>query len=247
MNEDFLVSAGEFEGPLDLLLSLIEKRKLHISDVSLAEITDAYMQYIEAFEAGEEKESHKDMADFVFVAATLMLIKSLALLPSLQPTPEEESAIHDLEDRLQEYAKIKERARLLAERFGPLAFLPRGELKAKSIVFAPSNDLSLSALRDALLASLASIPKKELLPKRVIQRIVSLEEVVSNLISRVQENFSLRFRDFTGGTAAKVDVIVSFLAMLELVRRGAVLATQAEHFGEIDLQVGEASVPRYGM
>lgn len=243
MNDDFHVTAGEFQGPLDVLLALIEKRKMHISDVSLAEITDSYMDYMQTLEDG----SHKDIADFVLVAATLMLIKSLALLPSLQITPEEESSIHDLEDRLREYQKIKDRARFIAQRFGNPTFFPRGEMKQRDIVFSPSRDLSSASLRDALLGALHSIPKKQVLPKKVIEKIISLEEVVNRLVSRVQDAFSLRFHEFAAGSGKKADVIVSFLAMLELVRRGALLASQNKHFGEIELQTNQPDTPRYGI
>lgn len=242
MNDDFHVTAGEFQGPLDVLLSLIEKRKLHVSTVSLASVTDSYMEYMK----GLENAAYKDIADFVLVAATLMLIKSLALLPSLQITPEEESSIHDLEDRLKEYQKIKDRARVLAARFGPPAFLPRGEIKAREVVFSPSKDLSGESLKDALWGALRAIPKKEIVPRAIISKVMSLEEMVTRLASRVQESFSLRFNEFASGASSRVEVIVSFLAMLELVRRGALLASQAEHFGDIELQTGEANVPRYG-
>mgnify|MGYP001582331328 FL=1 len=94
--------------------------------------------------------------------------------------------------------------------------------------------------------ALKAIPRKEVVPRAIINKVISLEEVVSKLVNRVQENFSLRFKDFTAGNTNRVEVIVSFLAMLELVRRGALLASQAEHFGDIELQTNEATVPRYG-
>ena len=243
MNDDFHVQAGEFEGPLDVLLHLIEKRKLHVSDVSLVSVTDSYMEYMKSL----ENEPYKDMADFVLVAATLMLIKSLALLPSLQVTPEEESSIHDLEERLRQYQKVKDHAVLLSRRFGDKTFLPRGEIKSREVVFAPSRDLSSENLKNALWGALSTIPKKESVPRAIISKVVSLEEVVSRLVSRVQENFSLRFNDFAADSKNRVELIVSFLAMLELVRRGALLANQSEHFGDIELQTGVPAVPRYGV
>ncbi len=243
MNDDFHVIAGEFTGPLDVLLSLIEKRKLHISDVSLADVTDGYMEYMKSL----EDEPFRDIADFVLVAATLMLIKSLSLLPSLQVTPEEESAIHDLEDRLKLYAEVKEQAKLLGERFGEPTFFPRGEVKNKEVVFAPSRDMSGQGLFAAIMAALHSIPSKVTTPRAIINKVISLEEMVTRLATRVQDSFSMSFKDFTKGNANRVEVIVSFLAMLELVRRGALLASQAEHFGDIELQTGVAHVPRYGV
>ena len=85
MPDDFKVKVGEFEGPMELLLNLIEEKKLHISQVSLATVADGFIDHLRLVD-GENK---KEIADFVLVASTLMLIKSLSLLPSLATTPEE--------------------------------------------------------------------------------------------------------------------------------------------------------------
>ena len=95
-----------FEGPLDLLLELVTKRKLFVNDVSLAEVTDDFIKYLDEHEKFPLGES----AEFIVIASTLMLIKSRSLLPQIALTDEEEESIHDLEDRLVFYAKVKELA-----------------------------------------------------------------------------------------------------------------------------------------
>src|SRR3989344_5879114 len=101
---DFKVRVGQFEGPLELLLELIEKKKLHISDVSISQVADEFIEYIKSFETFPTADS----ADFILIASTLLLIKSKSLLPNLSLTEEEQGSIEDLENRLVIYKKYKE-------------------------------------------------------------------------------------------------------------------------------------------
>ena len=103
MTNDFKIAVGEFEGPNDLLLQLIEKKKLHISEVALADVAESFINHMQASQAAISKAV---MADFIYVASTLMLIKSLALLPTIETTPEEMASIEELEKRLALFKKI---------------------------------------------------------------------------------------------------------------------------------------------
>src|SRR3990167_10380841 len=114
MTAKFAVKTQVFEGPLDLLLELISKRKLFVNDVSLSQVTDDFIAYIQEHDEFPLSES----AEFILVASTLMLIKSRSLLPTLELTEEEEESIHDLEDRLALYARTKELAVELKSIFG---------------------------------------------------------------------------------------------------------------------------------
>src|SRR5680860_1759995 len=106
---DFKLKMNNFEGPLDLLLSLIEKKKLHISDITLAQVTDDYISYIR----NGQNISLENIANFILVASTLVLIKSYSLISTLSITEEEKENIEDLETRLKKYQRIKELACLL--------------------------------------------------------------------------------------------------------------------------------------
>ena len=110
----YTVKTAVFEGPLDLLLELVTKRKLFVNDVSLSQVTDDFISYIDKHEEFPIGES----AEFIVIASTLMLIKSRSLLPMLKLTEDEEESIHDLEDRLVLYAKVKELALALKKIFG---------------------------------------------------------------------------------------------------------------------------------
>src|SRR3989344_4019754 len=107
MPEDFKVKVGQFEGPLELILDLIEKRKLHISDLSLSQIADEFIEHTKSY----EDFPISDSADFILIASTLLLIKSKSLLPNLSLTEEEQESIEDLENRLSSNQKCPQKDR----------------------------------------------------------------------------------------------------------------------------------------
>ena len=111
--ERFAVKTEVFEGPLELLIELVEKRKLLINDISLAAVTDEYMQRVSAM----QERSLPGTAQFVALAATLLLIKSKSLLPVLELTEEEEASIDDLQERLRQYQIVRDAAVNVAARF----------------------------------------------------------------------------------------------------------------------------------
>jgi segregation and condensation protein A len=247
LNTDFKVRVGQFEGPIELLLDLIEKRKLHISEVSLAKVADEFIEYTKSLEEASEKKKYvADLADFILVASTLLLIKSKSLLPALDLTEEERGSIEDLEKRLAQYKKYKELAAGLGKMFGNFLYFAE-ERKEAMVFFHPSQDLSLESLHNALLEALRNAPvKTESIPKVTVEKIISLEEMIDNLSKRVETSLKTSFKNFSNiGKAKKVDVIVSFLAMLELVKRGAVRVSQSKHFEDIEIESEETGIPKY--
>ena len=242
MPEDFKVRVGEFEGPLELVLDLIEKRKLHISDVSLSQVADEFIEHIKSF----EEFPIADSADFILVASTLLLIKSKSLLPNLALTEEEQGSIEDLENRLAIYKKYKELSANIGKMFGNFLYFAQ-EKKQMNIVFSPTPDISLLSLKNALYEVLQNLPQKiENLPKVMVEKIISLEEMVDKLSKRIEKSLKTSFKDFSGmGKVEKVNVIVSFLAMLELVKRGLVRVNQDKHFEDIQIENEGVGVPSY--
>jgi segregation and condensation protein A len=242
-HDGYQVRVNEFEGPLDLLLSLIEKKKLCINDVSLAEITDSFLEHIRAL----PEYSFERTTDFISVAATLILIKSLSLLPSLSLTRDEQTSIQDLEDRLITYKRICELTVRVREIFCRRTMFPRGEIRfVREPVFAPTPSLNLAYMRESVFDAINKLPIKELRPEVRVKNTINLEDVITDLVGRVQRNFKMRFNDFVGGRTEKINVIVSFLAMLELVKRGSIIANQESHFEEIHMESQICDVPRYG-
>ncbi len=252
MLEDFKVKAGEFEGPLDLLLDLIEKRKLHISDVSLSQVADDFLKYIE----NQEEFPIADSADFILIASTLLLIKSKSLLPTLDLSEDEKVSIEELENRLEKHKRYKELAAELQKMFGNFMYFPK-ESRNIQPVFNPTSEITLISVKEAMSRVLFSLPQKAAeLPSLSVKKIVSLEEMIGKLSERITSSLRMSFSDFAKtptqrkefagmDRVEKVEVIVSFLAMLELVKRGAVRVAQNNHFDEIHIESENINIPIY--
>lgn len=232
----------DFEGPIEVLLRLVEEKKLHISQVSLASVADDFIKYLESV-GGDNKEQ---MAAFIFVASTLMLIKSLTLLPNLAVTEEERGSIEDLERRLRLYQEIKKLGEKVRANYGRKIIFAREANKNFIPVFSPSQDLNLKNLVEALQRVINNLPKVEKLPQAIIQKVISLEEAITKLAERVQTALKTSFQHFVKDQKEKVNVIVSFLGMLELVKRGIVKVEQGSHFSDIAIEHSETTVPKYG-
>lgn len=254
MPDEYLVKTHIFEGPLDTLLSLIEKRKLFINDISLAQVADDYIAHVKNL----SDFPLADSSHFILIASTLVLIKSKSLLPDLTLTEEEQKDIVDLEERLRQYQKYKTLSVHLKTRFGINVEYLRLPSKEKKIVFTPDKNTEVSKMFETVKAVIENIPKKEFVPKAIIEKVISLEEMMSNLSERITKSMKMSFKDFSGhGKAdpgsrselttgqAKIHVIVSFLAMLELVKQGIINVKQDKDFHDIEIETQSISVPRY--
>jgi segregation and condensation protein A len=245
MNElsAYTVKSGAYEGPFELLLDLIEKRKLLVNEVSLASVTDDFVAF--AREAVEFPTALA--ADFISIAATLLLIKSRSLLPELELTNEEEVDVDDLAKRLAVLEKIRNAARRLAAlsaREGH-ALQCAGE-RTPDIFFAPGPALTTPRLTETLRRILTEEQEiLQKLPEVRIRPLVSIEEMMDTLRARVERAVNVSFKDFTGNTKEKVEVIVSFLALLELVKQGSIEAVQPGRYGDITISSAEVVMPRY--
>jgi segregation and condensation protein A len=235
----YKVKAGTFEGPMDVLLRLIEERKLFINEISLAAIADDYIGYVRALSEFRAN----DVTGFILVAATLVLIKSKSLLPNLSLTEEESGQIVDLERRLRLYQRIKDAGIPIKEAFGKAIIFARSEAFDMGPVFSPDELITKENMLAAMHSIIAAAPKKEALPEVTIKKVINIEEMIASLAERIQEGLRMSFSDFAGRTKGtpptkeeKVYVIVSFLAMLELVREGLINAIQDNRFEDITLE-----------
>lgn len=233
MTSAFLIKTPVFEGPLDVLLSLIEKRKLLISDISLAQVADDFLSYVKNFERFPMEQA----ADFVFVASTLVLVKSKSLLPALNLTPEEEGNIEELERRLKEYRRIKVLSVNVRRLFGKrISFFRAGSIALP--IFSPPPEFNAGIAENAMRRLIEGFPKLTKMPEVAVRKIVSLEEMMERLTLRIRDSLLTSFRQFVGTAAERADVIVSFLALLELVKQGIVRVAQHEHFEDIRIEAG---------
>ena len=237
----FTVKQDVFEGPLEVLLNLVEQKKLHINDVGLSKVTDDFLNYARSFAHFPIAES----AQFAYVASTLLLIKSKALLPQFSLSREEEESIEDLQNRLKLLQRFRALSVHVRRHFGQSPMYRPLERKVIP-VFAPSKEITSSLVLQAIRAVLLSIPKPEVLAKVAVRKVISLEHMIENLKDRVASALRMSFREFSGvHKGERVNVIVGFLAMLELVKDGLIQATQDERHGDIVMETGSVSTPRY--
>lgn len=241
------VKTSIYEGPLEVLLELIEKRKLLINDISLAQVADDYIARVNAMQELPVGET----AEFVALAATLLLIKSRSLLPTLELSDDESHDIKELEYRLAVYQIIKEASLGLGKL--DLPYLYEGRTPEMEPLYLPDASVTPQSLRQAAQTLIDGFPTTLTLPKVEVKKIVSLEEMIGQMADRVSRAFSMSFKEFTRSTSSgqakelvRGEVIVSFLALLELVKQGILKAQQDERFGDITLESHVVSTPRYG-
>lgn len=234
----FQIKMASFEGPFGLLLSLVEKRKLFINDVSLAQVTEDYLSYLNKLGGLPPAE----ISSFVLVAATLLLIKSKSLLPNLDLTSEEEGDIKNLEERLRLYELFTKLSGNIKNDFGKRIIFAPLERKNISVVFLPDDQITQNSMMTFARNVLGAMPKKIFLPEVEVKQVISIEEMIDKLTERIKQSLKMNFNDLHGKPRTreeKVVVIVGFLAMLELVRQGLMEATQQENFQDIIIEKRE--------
>ena len=234
-----------FEGPFDLLLHLIAKREVDIYEVSLATITEEYLDYIKSLQDLDLEIA----TEFLIVAATLIELKAARLLPG--PPVDDEAALAISERdmliaRLLEYRAFKDAAAALAAAMATNAgYIPRRAGPGREF-----DHLCPDLLARVSPADLRAMAARALTPKPVqtldLSHITPIRVTVAEAIARVlralRERGRVTFREITRDCTTKIDVVVRFLAVLELIKRGEADVAQAENFGEIAV-TANASTP----
>ena len=236
-NSAFQIKTTGFEGPFNLLLNLIEKRKLFINDFSLSAVTEDYLSYINKLGGLPPAE----VSSFVLVASTLLLIKSKSLLPNLDLTSEEEGDIKNLEERLRLYELFTKLGINLKNNFGQKIIFAANEQKNQVLVFLPDEQITKESMMSFAQNVLGAMPKKIFMPQVEVKTVISLEEMIDKFTERITNAMKMSFKEFSGKKDGatreeKVFVIVSFLAMLELVRNGILDAVQNDHSSDIIIE-----------
>ncbi|MFH0804831.1 MAG: segregation/condensation protein A [Patescibacteria group bacterium] len=224
----YKVKVHQFEGPLDLLLQLIEQQEMDISQVSLATVTEQYLDYLNTTSGIPTEE----LADFLVVAAKLLLIKSRILLPQLQLEEEEGT---DLERQLRLYKEFADASKVIRKLIGKHLFLFARERPAVPVerVFSPPRTLTADKLRELFAGVLREIEPWVSLPTQVIARTISIRERITSLQEHISRMESVNFRDLLASAKNKTEIIVTFLALLELVKQRSVAVVQQHVFDDI--------------
>lgn len=243
MNETsaFAIKTEHFEGPLELLINFVEKRKLLINDISLATVTDEYMRTVSAM----QELSLPNTAQFVSLAATLLLIKSKSLLPVLDLTEEETSSIEDLEERLRRYQVYRDASLEIQSHFGKKMMYEPEYVPPREPLFTPDEHCTIPELQSALYRVLSSLPKTTPKPTARVRPTISLEEMMLNLQKRIERQIKISFFDMKANETEHKNTIVSFLAILELFKQGNIIVTQISRFDDIHLELEKSGTPKY--
>ena len=242
MNEKFEVTTPAFAGPLETLLNMIEERKMSVSDISLAEVTDAYLAYVEKLPELPLGET----AQFILVASTLLLIKSRALLPTLELSEDERESVEELERRLERLRLIRKTAKVLRKDWGRAPFLLPHRAPKRVVTFNPA-DATISTLLHAAKSLVSILPKPEEMARVAVAPILALEDVIVHLKKRLATAFKAQFFELTR-SRDRHEVIVYFLGVLELVRMGSASVSQERLFDDITIEIENVTgAPKFGV
>lgn len=222
----------KFEGPLHLLLQLIEQEELDITEVSLAQVTDQYLQYLDKI----EEINPGEVADFLVIASKLLLIKSRLLLPTLNLDNEDEAV--DLERQLKLYKEYLDASKRLGEMWqtGTISyFRSKPYIIPKAQGFLPPVGLRTEHLEKAMNWLIRALEPLIRLPQVSLQKAISIQEKINYLKSLVVEHVKLNWQKIIESAKDKTDVIVSFLALLELVKQRELNVEQEGLFKDITI------------
>lgn len=227
----YRVKIEQFEGPFDLLLEIIEAKKIPLVEVSLSSVTDQFLDYIGSL----AERSPEDIIDFLVVASRLALLKSRELVPSERADDEEEGSIEELRERLRFYYVFRKAAKELrrVERKGESFYSRPAFSGFKSIFFFPPK-LKTDNLAYALQDLLKTITLPERIPQARIKDNISLQERIKEILQIMKINKEMEFSKLVGDK--KLDSkLVNFLGVLELSRLGKINIKQKNNFGTIVL------------
>ncbi len=228
----YKIKLQNFEGPLDLLLQLIESADLDITQVALADVTDQFVEYLEKI----EEKKPDILADFLVVASKLLLIKSKVLLPSLEIDSEEN--IDDLETQLKIYKEYYQASKVLAGILAQKKVLfsrKKIPLEIKT-VFNPPKNLKATQLKQVFLTILKQIEPIIKLPKKSLLKAISIKEKISHIRQQILQKIKTNFSELVSGSKNKTEVVVTFLSLLELIKQKDIKAKQNKMFGEINIE-----------
>jgi len=236
MSQEYKVKLEVFEGPLDLLLYLIKRDEIDIYDIPIEHITKQYLEFMDMF-----KMLDLDIAgEFVVMAANLIYLKSRSLLPvSVQP-PEEEADEEDprweLVRQLLEYKKFKEAAAHLHDReTAREGVFPRLAVGAEEAVERPLGDVSVFDLINAFNKILKRLDDKKEDLREIFEENFTVSDKIDLILKITAPGFAMKFTELFSGAASRSEIVITFLALLELIRLKQLRCLQSEAFGEIEV------------
>jgi len=228
---EYKVNIEQFEGPLDLLLQLIEQDELDITELSLANVAEDYLKYVNSSQTIRPEE----LADFLVVAAKLILLKSKQLMPNL--VFDEEEGI-DLETQLKMYREFVKASKEMEKmiKAGNWAYGRERSALGEVVGFFPPKDLEVGEIKGIYEKVLKRLEPFISLPKEALQKTVSIAEKIDQIRKMITSQAKSKFSEVLKRAKNKTEVIVSFLAILELTKQNIVNTTQEKLFEDITIQ-----------
>ncbi|PIR74037.1 MAG: hypothetical protein COU35_04310 [Candidatus Magasanikbacteria bacterium CG10_big_fil_rev_8_21_14_0_10_47_10] len=220
------VHLTQFDGPLDLLLSLLQEKKLAISEIAISEVTDQFLNYVEQLDEGDPEE----MADFLVIATRLLLMKSRALLPLLMPDEDDGPSLEEQLRVYKAFVEVSKHVNTAWESGLHASF--RHEPPRQAEGFSPPDNFVKGTLYESMVHLIKRLAPAKALPQIRIEKTVSVKERIQQLRALLASKKSFRLSDVLD-KKNKSDLIVGFLALLELVKQRHVLLKQTSAFADI--------------
>ena len=240
----FEVHLDNFEGPFDLLLGLIAKHKLDITEIALASVTDEFIAHIRRAQAADTDWDLGQASEFLLVAATLLDIKAARLLPQSSATDDEDFALIEARDllfaRLLQYRAFKDIARAFADRMATAAKMTARQagLEPQFASLLPELVMGITPEQLAMVAARALTPKAP--PTVGLEHLhvpqVSVREQAALLVDRLRRDRLSTFRDLVADADETIVIVARFLALLELFKEGAIAFDQPEALGALTVR-----------
>ncbi len=228
--KDFLISSGEFEGPFDKLLELIEKKKLSINDVSLSKITDEYVAFLK-----ENELKLFDTTKFIWVASILILLKSKSLLPKIIFNQGDEEDIDELKSRLKILSEFRKASQNIKNIFRKNILYKKRFRKNIEVKFRPDKNINFKNILLSMDSLVSRQKLEEKIPEKKVQKQKSLKEITEEIKKKIERYIKLTFSELVL-TSDKKESSAAFISILELFRNGFVDLEQKKDFGEIMIE-----------
>jgi segregation and condensation protein A len=224
------IQLENFTGPLDLLLQLIEEKELEITEISIASVAEQFLSYLSELEERRPDE----LADFLVIATKLLLLKSHALLPFLHVEEEEDPG--ELAAQLRMYKKYADATKLIEAQILRGAFLYPKKATPPQPGFFPPQGLVSTQLHDYFVEVLQRLEPVVRIPKAALAKVVTLREKFCQIQDLLEKEAKLHFNELLSASRDRAEVVVTFLALLELVKQQTVCVTQQKSFSDITIE-----------
>lgn len=224
----YQLKTEKFSGPIEKLLELIEDKKMDITELSLAEVVADFLNYLKTIEQKEPRM----LADFIVVASRLILIKSKALLPTLELNEEEKEDIKDLEERLKRYAEFKPSMAIFKKLFETNNFsVSRQFLNNHEPIFYPADNFNVSSMQSAIKNIFEVFSQLTIETQKIEPELIKLEDKINEIIKKIESGIA-KFSDVTKEKSRR-EIVVLFLALLHLLKEQLIKVEQNEMQGDI--------------